>query len=197
MKMYASTAAIFFVYALPVAICFQPVHFMKSKLVEGASPALNASPGDGDDNSGFLSQMAGAFEFGNSPVVQSKKALIKRQAGSYDEETIRAQLNAFIGKNPVAMLSFTTCPYCLKAKEILDKAGVEYKVMELDKVPSGGYEFRAELAELTDRTSVPAIWIDGKFVGGYNDGGMGGIDNLKKSGKLQDLLEELGAVAEA
>jgi hypothetical protein len=32
-----------------------------------------------------------------------------------------------------------------------------------------------ELASLTGRTSVPAVFIGGKFAGGANDGGLGGV----------------------
>jgi glutaredoxin-related protein len=41
---------------------------------------------------------------------------------------------------------------------------------------------------------VPAIWINGKFVGGCNDGPMGGINQVKESGKLEGMLREAGAL---
>ena len=53
---------------------------------------------------------------------------------------------------------------------------------------SGGYALRAELAELTGRTSVPAVFIGGEFVGGCNDGGLGGVMTLDRAGKLQPML---------
>ena len=60
--------------------------------------------------------------------------------------------------------------------------------MELD-VESDGKALRAELANLVGRTSVPAIWINGKFIGGCNDGPMGGIVSLSESGQLDTLLK--------
>ena len=66
--------------------------------------------------------------------------------------------------------------------------------MELNEVPDG-YPLRAELAELTGRTSVPALYVGGAFVGGCNDGGMGGVMTLDKSGTLKSLLAEAGALA--
>ena len=57
-----------------------------------------------------------------------------------------------------------------------------------------GYPLRAELAEKTGRTSVPALYVGGNFVGGCNDGGMGGVLTLDKSGELKPLLIEAGAL---
>jgi glutaredoxin-related protein len=54
--------------------------------------------------------------------------------------------------------------------------------------------FRAELAALTGRTSVPSVWIGGQFVGGYNDGGLGGVATLYKSGRLRQLLVAANAI---
>ena len=65
--------------------------------------------------------------------------------------------------------------------------------MELNEVPDG-YPLRAELAELTGRRSVPALYVGGAFVGGCNDGGMGGVVSLERDGKLQPLLAAAGAL---
>ena len=50
------------------------------------------------------------------------------------------------------------------------------------------------MADLIGRTSVPAIWIGGKFVGGCNDGPMGGVVKLNESGELQTMLQGVGAL---
>lgn len=76
---------------------------------------------------------------------------------------------------------------------MLDGKNVEYEVLELDK-DAGGKAIRAEMADLLGRTSVPAIWIGGQFVGGCNDGPMGGIVKLEESGELDSLLRSAGAM---
>ena len=48
-------------------------------------------------------------------------------------------------------------------------------------------------AQMTDRTSVPNVFIAGKTYGGCNDGP--GILTLHKEGKLQQLLRDAGALA--
>lgn len=65
--------------------------------------------------------------------------------------------------------------------------------MELDTDPDGK-AIRAEMADFIGRTSVPAIWIGGQFVGGCNDGPMGGIVKLNESGELNGLLQGVGAL---
>ena len=48
---------------------------------------------------------------------------------------------------------------------------------------------KAELRELTGKTSVPQVFVKGQFIGGCNDGGLGGTVPLLKSGKLQEMLK--------
>ena len=78
---------------------------------------------------------------------------------------------------------------------MLDDYGASYSVVELNEV-SDGYALRAELAQKTGRTSVPALYVGGQFVGGCNDGGMGGVMTLDKAGKLKTLLQDAGAITQ-
>ena len=71
--------------------------------------------------------------------------------------------------------------------------------MELEGAPGSAalataLAFRSELASLTGRTSVPSIWIGGEFVGGFNDGGLGGLAPLYRSGKLRSMLTAANAL---
>lgn len=43
--------------------------------------------------------------------------------------------------------------------------------VELDEREDGN-AIRYELSQMTGRTSVPQIWIDGEYIGGYNDGSL-------------------------
>ncbi|KAG8465998.1 hypothetical protein KFE25_005568 [Diacronema lutheri] len=130
-----------------------------------------------------------------SPVSKFKVGLAKLQAGSYDEGATRARVDELIASNAVTMFSFTTCPFCIKAQQLLDEMGATYKVVQLDQNAfTGGYAMRAVLAERTGRTSVPAIFIGGQFVGGCNDGGLGGVVTLDKKGELRPMLEAAGAL---
>jgi len=123
----------------------------------------------------------------NSPLNEAKKALVKSLAGNYDAAVVRARLDGLISEKPVLMLSFRTCPFCIKAKAILDDKKVQYHVVELDEVKDGK-AIRAEMADVLGRTSVPAIWIGGEFIGGCNDGPKGGIVKMNDSGVLDSML---------
>lgn len=46
------------------------------------------------------------------------------------------------------MYSFSRCPFCKRAKELLDTKGVTYKAVELDQMGKEGYAIRAELAKV-------------------------------------------------
>lgn len=65
--------------------------------------------------------------------------------------------------------------------------------MELD-IEKDGKPIKAEMADIIGRTSVPAIWIGGAFIGGCNDGPLGGIDEMNRTGKLESMLAEVGAL---
>ena len=130
----------------------------------------------------------------NSPLNEGKKALVRSLAGEYDKDAIRAKLNGYIDNNKVLMLSFVTWPFCIKAKAILDNdVGCKYEVVELDQIEEGK-AIRAEMADVIGRTSVPAIWIGGAFIGGCNDGPTGGLVKLNESGELRSLLVSAGAL---
>jgi glutaredoxin 3 len=131
------------------------------------------------------------FDFLN----EGKKALIKSLAGDYDTKKIQSRIDDLTATNQVLMFSFTTCPFCIRAKQILDGKKAKYTVVELDVDPEGK-AIRAELGNLVGRTSVPAIWISNQFIGGCNDGPpeFGGIATLDNSGKLDSMLQAAGAI---
>ena len=93
---------------------------------------------------------------------------------------------------PPPPCSWSGCPFCKKAKAILDDTGAKYTALELDTMGAEGKAMRAELAKLTGRTSMPNVWIGGVGVGGCNDGP--GVATLAKQGELLPKLKAVGAV---
>jgi glutaredoxin 3 len=58
------------------------------------------------------------------------------------------------------------CPYCLRAKKLLENKNVSYTEIRLDEHP----ERRGEMVQRANgRTSVPQIFIDDYHVGGFDD----------------------------
>ena len=61
----------------------------------------------------------------------------------------------------VVIYTTAWCPFCIRAKALLDRKGVAYEEIPVDGNPS----LRAEMASKAGRTSVPQIWIGDKHVG--------------------------------
>ena len=72
------------------------------------------------------------------------------------------------------------CPYCWRAKALLDSKGVGYEEIAVDY---GGAERQAMIQRAHGRTTVPQIFIDGRHIGGCDD-----LMALDHAGKLDPLL---------
>ncbi len=59
-----------------------------------------------------------------------------------------------------------TCPYCVRAKNLLNKKGYTYTEIDV----SDNQKLREEMvAKAGGRMTVPQIFIDGKHIGGSDD----------------------------
>ncbi len=65
----------------------------------------------------------------------------------------------------VEIFSSTNCPYCKRAKTLLDNKGVKYIEFPIDTDPS----FIDEMVSRCQRSSVPQIFIKGEHIGGFDD----------------------------
>jgi glutaredoxin 3 len=72
------------------------------------------------------------------------------------------------------------CPYCSRAKSLLQSKGVE--VTEYD-ITMGGPKRQEMLQRAPGRTTVPQIFIDGRHIGGSDD-----LAALDRAGGLDPLL---------
>ena len=73
------------------------------------------------------------------------------------------------------------CPFCIRAKQLLDSKGVMYYETDVTTRLS----LRKAMTERAGgRTSVPQIFIDGQHIGGCND-----LLALERSGQLDRLLQ--------
>eukprot|EP00970_Alexandrium_tamarense_P002040 scaffold276_cov200-Alexandrium_tamarense.AAC.3 len=127
-------------------------------------------------------------------LKEGKVGLVKSIAGDYDAIAIRNKMDTLIEENPVLMFRCVATHRSFTSKAVLDGKGAKYKVLELDQMGQEGKAIRAEMGSLLGRTSVPAIWINKEFIGGCNDGPLGGINGLNNSNKLDALLKSAGAM---
>ena len=78
----------------------------------------------------------------------------------------------------IRMYSTTWCGYCIRAKALLERRGLEYEEILMDDDPA----FRQKLLEMTGRWTVPQIFIDDEPIGGYTE-----LWCLERDGRLYEL----------
>ena len=66
----------------------------------------------------------------------------------------------------VEMYATMWCPYCARARALLEKKGVRYTEIDIDDEPRRRDEM---IRRAGGRTSVPQIFIDGEHIGGSDD----------------------------
>ncbi|PCK09568.1 MAG: glutaredoxin 3 [Alteromonadaceae bacterium] len=71
------------------------------------------------------------------------------------------------------------CPYCVRAKSLLDSKCVDYKEFAVDGDPA----LRQEMLNKSGRRTVPQIWIEGQHIGGCDE-----LMALEYRGRLNSML---------
>ncbi|BAO45354.1 glutaredoxin 3 [Thiolapillus brandeum] len=79
----------------------------------------------------------------------------------------------------VVVYSTAMCPYCVRAKSLLQGKGVEYEEIRVDL----DRDLMVEMMQRSNRRTVPQIFIDDLHVGGFDD-----MAQLDAYGKLDPLL---------
>ena len=80
----------------------------------------------------------------------------------------------------VEIYTWSTCPFCMRAKALLDSKGIEYTNYDI----TGDDAARAKMVERTGGAkSVPQVFINGQHVGGCDD-----LHALEATGKLDGLV---------
>jgi glutaredoxin 3 len=82
----------------------------------------------------------------------------------------------------VVMYATGWCPYCQRARALLQSKGVAFTEIDVEAVPGARDEMRAR----SGRTSVPQIFIGERHIGGFDD-----TKALDDQGGLDPLLTEL------
>jgi glutaredoxin 3 len=80
----------------------------------------------------------------------------------------------------VEIYTWTYCPFCIRAKSLLNKKGVEFIEYCID----GDTEARTAMSKRANgRSSLPQIFINDQHIGGCDD-----IHELEAEGQLEALL---------
>lgn len=79
----------------------------------------------------------------------------------------------------VVIYSTTFCPYCVRAKMLLQRKGVAFEEVDV----SGDADARQALVARTRQRTVPQIFINDEHIGGCDD-----LYALDRAGKLDAKL---------
>lgn len=82
---------------------------------------------------------------------------------------------------PVTMYSTQFCPYCTRAKKLLQTKGVDFTEVRVDSDPKQ----RQLMMDRSGRRTVPQIWVGETHVGGFDE-----LWRLDQSGELETLLAQ-------
>ncbi len=80
----------------------------------------------------------------------------------------------------VVMYSKTHCPYCVRAKALLNQKGVSFEEINLDDK----HDDLDALKKRTGQMTVPMIFINDKLIGGFSD-----LSSLDSKNQLDALLK--------
>ena len=203
--------------ALVVALCFLQSLLGCSSFTTTTAPVISrganqrhqsssplvaplASTAGGNDDGSFLDTITKAynsFQQARSDGYNFKQSAAIALAGEYDVDAVKAEIQEQIASAPCVMFIWEASPSCKQAIKYLDVAGAKYKTVRLDDPWEKGNPIRAELGKMVGRSSVPCIFIDGDYVGGF-DGGVGdnspGILEMAFKGTLREKLIAAGAL---
>ena len=79
----------------------------------------------------------------------------------------------------IVVYSTERCSYCVMAKKLLESKGLTYREIDV----SHDEALQQEMVERSGRRSVPEIFIDDDFIGGYDD-----LARLNATGELDRRL---------
>lgn len=79
----------------------------------------------------------------------------------------------------IRLYTWPHCPFCNNAKRLLDSKGLSYKDVNI----YGNNEMKQALAEKTGQSTVPFIFVDEQFIGGYTE-----LAELDNKGDFDKML---------
>jgi len=90
-------------------------------------------------------------------------AIIRNKDGQ--EEDPGKIIDQMISHNTVAIFSKSYCPHCKRITDFFTGNRVAFKDLELDLMGNQGVEIQRILKERTEQSTVPSVWVLGKFIG--------------------------------
>ena len=82
----------------------------------------------------------------------------------------------------VEIYTWQYCPFCIRAKALLDQKGINYEEYSIDGDPAA----RSKMCDRSDgRKTVPQIFINNEGIGGCDE-----LYSLESAGQLDKLIKQ-------
>ena len=81
--------------------------------------------------------------------------------------------------NPVVIYTLRGCPFCVRAKALLESKAASYSEIDV----TGDYDQRVRVSGRSGHRTFPQIYIGETFVGGYDE-----LQALDRAGRLDPML---------
>ncbi len=82
----------------------------------------------------------------------------------------------------VEIYTWQYCPFCIRAKALLDQKGINYEEYSIDGDP----EARSKMSDRSNgRKTVPQIFINNEGIGGCDE-----LYSLESAGQLDKLIKQ-------
>lgn len=146
----------------------------------GAVSAAAARLAGSTSNRAHRTQSSGFAGAGIMAGVTSQRAISTEAILSPAGEKVKE----LIKQHEVIVFSKTTCPFCSRAKKVLESEGTTFHVFELDELSSDQTrEFQDALEIMTGARTVPRVFVRGECLGGCDD-----ITKMQQKGELAKAL---------
>lgn len=80
----------------------------------------------------------------------------------------------------IKLYTWRTCPFCIRAKQLLNDNGYEFTDVDITDTP----EVKADLTSKHGQHTVPYIFIDDELIGGCSD-----LQELMSNGQFEELVQ--------
>lgn len=93
-------------------------------------------------------------------LMKEIKGVIDRVLGGSDKGSVSAT-----GFQPIVMYTTRFCPYCIRARSLLQSKGWDYQDIRVD----ADQGLRSEMMQKSGKHTVPQIWIGDQHIGGCDE----------------------------
>ncbi|CAG5135490.1 unnamed protein product, partial [Candidula unifasciata] len=125
-----------------------------------------------------------------SKDTSNKNHTDKQEAMPPVSADVQKEVEQIIKSHNVVVFSKTTCPFCVKAKDLLKSLSIKFESVDLDTIEKGP-QYQTVLQELTGQKTVPNIFIRGIHLGGCDD-----LLNAHCQSTLMDKVKGKGSTYE-